>query len=68
MANYKIISAVKRTGLDAADRPIEVYHIVFTLLNTMATSFIEIPVVMYSKELRDKMIADEVKRLEEITA
>jgi hypothetical protein len=64
--DYRIISAQKRVFLDEFNNPVDGYHIEFVLLNTMARSYVDVPVALFTKELRDKMITEEVARLQGI--
>lgn len=66
-AKYRIVSARRTTVLDERGQPVDAYRIEFTLLDTMAASHIDIPVAIFSKEIRDKMLAAEVKRLEDMS-
>jgi len=66
--DYKIIRVQRRTFLDERSNPVDGYFVEFTLLNTMGSSFVNIPVAIYTKELRDTLIAAEIQRLKELTA
>ena len=66
-AKYRIVSARRMTTIDERGQLVDSYRVDFTLLDTMAASYIDIPVAIFTKELRDKMITAEVKRLEDMT-
>lgn len=66
-AKYRIVSARRMITLDERGQPVDAYRVEFTLLDTMAASHIDIPVSIFTKELRDKMLASEVKRLEDMS-